>query len=172
LTYEDFDYFASVLMKRWRKESTVTCQLRMELKDQLLSLKVHLSSSKENLQNYKSSIRSNIYFKKIESAKLAQLENKLVSLNKALLNIGASIPSPKQFRDLFHNIAEKVGVPLKQLTLTKQEAKIMFKALSVTMEPLLESLKIKSYKALTEAWQTLLMGIKLCLMQMWDRIKI
>eukprot|EP01121_Diplochlamys_sp_Union-15-3_P016303 TRINITY_DN5523_c0_g1_i1.p1 TRINITY_DN5523_c0_g1~~TRINITY_DN5523_c0_g1_i1.p1 ORF type:complete len:367 (-),score=29.92 TRINITY_DN5523_c0_g1_i1:60-1160(-) len=166
LSYEDFDYFVSALIKAWPNMLPVPYHLPIKFKEHLRDLKIHLLSQREHISIFKADVRNSLIQSKQNNIKL----EKIISAAKSLLSLGASLSQPKHFCNFYYNIST-IAIPLKKTALTKDDVSVIFKALTENMNNRLQKMQVRNFKDKAGAWTQFLQGVELCLLQMWDKVK-
>lgn len=70
---------------------------------------------------------------------------------KALIQIGSGLIQPKELRDVFLDICEKVGEPVKRTTLNAEEIRSLFDAIIFEFSAL-KSFPTSSHSKLVKNW--------------------
>lgn len=83
--------------------------------DSLRDVKALLLSDKSSLERYKAAFFRSEELSALDSQKTKALESRFGSLLKVLLNIGASLSSNKEFKDIYVDVAEEAGTWLSTL---------------------------------------------------------
>jgi hypothetical protein len=130
MTFADFEFLAETLLPRWTAQHVRGQTADSEL-DQIFSIHLHpklisklrdlktLMSSTHNLVNdYATLVRQKLGKIWEDQKKLKEVEHRIYSFLKLLLNTGAALSQPKQFRDFLSNAVEFIAEPCKRIELT------------------------------------------------------
>ena len=102
----------------------------------------------------------------ISPEKRSKLEKETPKLISTIVNIGVNLDQPREFKDFFVDIIEKVRNPLKERDLSKKEMSTFFSKLLLSFSAVIgsrDSLSANQKKKLFAAWQRYIICLNNCL---------
>jgi hypothetical protein len=185
LSYAEIDALANILMCKWigtangevacSSSDVVALSLDAKFLAALRDLKT-LLSDRTYLSLYKKSIKPALNrTAAFESSNKSASRLRLTPLLKTLLTLGAGLGQPKEFKDFFVDLVDKVGVPLKQLNLSRTDIQTLCDVLTQGFVAFLDthahSFEVQGPTSqYLVAWTRFLQAIRDCLVILYDHI--
>jgi hypothetical protein len=187
LNYKSIDELAEILMCKWignakgevahQVSEVVTLHLdRSHFLDPLRELKTTLFSDRTYLSLYKQSIKSTFESTNaIQPQHKSNMQERLSTLRKNLISIGTGLAQPKELKNFFVDLVDKIIVPLKHLDLTLSEAQAVCDMFVQSFASFLEthahsSSLQSSPEVYRSAWTRFLEAIRECLIIIYEHI--
>eukprot|EP01122_Echinamoeba_exundans_P001009 TRINITY_DN1095_c0_g1_i1.p1 TRINITY_DN1095_c0_g1~~TRINITY_DN1095_c0_g1_i1.p1 ORF type:complete len:391 (-),score=37.90 TRINITY_DN1095_c0_g1_i1:29-1201(-) len=185
MTFADFEFLAETLLPRWTAQHVRGQTADSEL-DQIFSIHLHpklisklrdlktLMSSTHNLVNdYATLVRQKLGKTWEDQKKLKEVEHRIYSFLKLLLNTGAALSQPKQFRDFLSNAVEFIAEPCKRIELTYTEMEDVLTEIETCFHTIAESftqMPDRHRQQLQDSWLRYAEGMRLLILHVYDRV--
>eukprot|EP00742_Colponemidia_sp_Colp-10_P004955 GILJ01005293.1.p1 GENE.GILJ01005293.1~~GILJ01005293.1.p1 ORF type:complete len:407 (-),score=70.69 GILJ01005293.1:159-1352(-) len=158
LSYDDFDFFASLLLLHWTEPNSAKTGLDLDpvFVEDLKTVKQCLTNNRGTIEEYRHLFKSS--FKKNNLTKFTPLL-------KTLVGIAASIQKAKEVSSFFINLVD-YAEKLKSADMSHEEVNLFFDLLIDTFD----RLSIKVDKNLSPAWGRFVRVFKTCLVHLYDRV--
>jgi len=172
-TFKHFATLASIL-QRYLTTTSNTLDLDDGLDSGLLELKSLLNSSESSLEKFKQLVCADLNQSSLTSSSsssstsrgnlVAKIEPKFIQFTKALLHIGASLSYPKEFKDFFIDLDEKVAAIYKG-GIGTCDLRVLFTSMINTFPTLLNSFSMnqKQRETSSQIWRKFLSCISDCI---------
>jgi len=129
----DFTLSASVMLANWCPPGKhVVLGSRMEL---LKELKSAASGNKNFIEWYLSETTIQLKQMNLASASISRLSERFSTIANGLFHVASILSQPKNFRDFFSDVVERLVLPLRLCSLSRTEAGKFFESLEVAFFP-------------------------------------
>lgn len=199
--YGDFEFLADTLLPRWTAQNVrghtadseldqiFSIHLHPKLTSKLRDLKTLMSSTRDLLNDYANLVRQRLAKLWEDQRKLKEVDHRIYSFLKLLLNIGATLSQPKQFRDFLSNAVEFIVEPCKRIELRSvislplassshspcsvAEAGDLFSEIELCFHTIAESfaqMPDRHRSQLEDAWIRFIDAMRILILHVYDRV--